>query len=178
MAAPLKFELAKGVGGSFRPTRMSFDIDDTLVCRFPGRPNERNRFGFIGAWLCEPLRQGTCFLVRELRARGSRFGLHDLRAEPVPIRLWLLLYGIRVDGVVNDARHRREVSRQGLPRLPSKYPPALGIDLHLDDSEGVRTEGDEHGFKVVVIRRNDENWTRRVLEGRSLSSVLVRKRAD
>jgi hypothetical protein len=48
--------------------------------------------------------------------------------------------------------------------LPSKYPPAFNIDLHVDDSEGVRMEGDLHGFRVVVVRPDDEDWTQKVLE--------------
>ncbi len=44
------------------------------------------------------------------------------------------------------------------------YPPAFGIDLHVDDSEGVRLEGEEHGFHVVVVRPDDERWTKRVLD--------------
>jgi hypothetical protein len=48
--------------------------------------------------------------------------------------------------------------------MPSKYPPAFDIDLHVDDSEGVRMEGDEFGFRVVVVRPDDENWTERVLD--------------
>ena len=48
--------------------------------------------------------------------------------------------------------------------MPSKYPPAFGIDLHIDDSEGVLEEGREHGFRVVVVTPNDERWTEKVLD--------------
>ena len=58
----------------------------------------------------------------------------------------------------------RALSGHRFSRLPSKYPPAFGIDLHVDDSEGVRMEGDEHGFRVVVVRPDDENWIQRVLD--------------
>ena len=56
------------------------------------------------------------------------------------------------------------VAAHGFSRLPSKLPPAFGIDLHVDDSEGVRLEGVRHGFRVVVVRPDDQHWTRRVLD--------------
>jgi len=47
--------------------------------------------------------------------------------------------------------------------MPSKYPPAFGIDLHVDHAEGVATEGREHGFRVVVVSPTDADWAKRVL---------------
>jgi hypothetical protein len=35
--------------------------------------------------------------------------------------------------------------------------------LHVDDSEGVRMEGDEHGFRVVVVSPEDRYWTQKIL---------------
>lgn len=64
---------------------------------------------------------------------------------------------------MNDDRHRRELSRRNFTDAPSKYPPAFEIDLHIDDSEGVRKEGDIHGFKVLVVNPDDEHWVEKVL---------------
>ncbi|NQD57776.1 hypothetical protein HP546_20795, partial [Pseudomonas sp. CM25] len=47
---------------------------------------------------------------------------------------------------------------------PSKLPSAFDIDLHVDDSEGVRLEGVDHGFRVVVVCPKDENWAQKVLD--------------
>lgn len=33
-----------------------------------------------------------------------------------------------------------------------------GIDQHLDDSEGVQMEGNAQGFRVVVVRPDDDHW--------------------
>jgi hypothetical protein len=52
--------------------------------------------------------------------------------SPRSLRGWFRCLGVPLAGVVNQARHERVVGRQG----PSKYPPAFGIDLHVDDSEG------------------------------------------
>ena len=146
--------------------RISFDVDETLVCRRTAAPTEVERLpSFIHRWLGEPLRRGTRSLVHQLRERGCSIWIYTSSGRTAfHIRLWLLLHGIRVDGIVNEERHRRELSGRRFSRLPSKYPPAFGIDLHVDDSEGVRMEGDEHGFRVVVVRPDDEHWTQRVLD--------------
>ena len=47
--------------------------------------------------------------------------------------------------------------------MPSKNPAAFGISLHVDDSDGVRLEGERHGFRVVVLSPDDEGWVRKVL---------------
>lgn len=52
----------------------------------------------------------------------------------------------------------------GLSKIPSKFPPAFDIDLHVDDSEGVQVEGNDYGFHVVVVHPQDEHWVQRVLE--------------
>lgn len=146
--------------------RVSFDVDDTLVCHGRSAPIEASRLpDIIHRWFGEPLRHGTGSLVRELRRRGCSVWIYTTSGRtPFYIRRWLLLHGIRVDGVVNSERHRAGLAVYGFSRLPSKFPPAFGIDLHVDDSDGVRMEGDAHGFRVVVVRPDDEHWTARVLD--------------
>ena len=48
-------------------------------------------------------------------------------------------------------------------RLQAKYPPAFGVDLHVDDSEDVKLAGEEHGFHVVVVKADDKHWAERIL---------------
>jgi hypothetical protein len=145
--------------------RISFDVDDTLVLHRLDGPPERGHFpAFIHRWFGEPLRRGTCSLMKELRRRDCSIWIYTSSGRtPNDIRRWMFLYGIRVDGVVNDERHHRELAGRRFSRLPSKYPPAFGIDLHVDDSEGVLMEGQEHGFRVLVVSPSDECWTERVL---------------
>ena len=152
--------------GRPRRTRVSFDVDDTLVCCGGAACCEASVIPqFICRWFCEPLRAGTGTLVRELRRRQCSVWIYTTSGRtPFYIRSWLLLHGIRVDGVVNSERHRQGLAAHGFSRLPSKLPPAFGIDLHVDDSEGVRLEGVRHGFRVVVVSPDDQHWTRRVLD--------------
>lgn len=45
----------------------------------------------------------------------------------------------------------------------SKNPKLFNIDLHIDNSEGVRLEGERNGFDAVIIKPNDEDWGNKVL---------------
>lgn len=146
--------------------RISFDIDDTLICHGRNAPIEISLVPkFFSTKLHAPLRKAAAFLIRELRRQGCSVWIYTSSSRtPFEIHLWLFLYGIRVDGVVNDARHRKAIAGRNFYTMPSKYPPAFDIDLHVDDSEGVRMEGEEHGFRVVVVNPNDDRWVHKVLD--------------
>lgn len=146
--------------------RISFDIDDTLACQLHHCAVEKSWLpACVHRWLGEPLRIGTRSLTRELRRQGCSIWVYTSSGRtPSYIRRWLLLYGIRVDGVVNSVRHYHALTAHGLANSPSKFPPAFDIDLHVDDSDGVRTEGHDHGFRVVVVHPEDENWAQSVLD--------------
>ncbi len=140
--------------------QVSFDVDDTLVCP-AGVPTEQFVPRWRRFWYNEPLRAGTRFLLRELLRRQCRLWVYTTSyRSPRYMHGWFKSFGIPLTGVIHQARHDRMVGRHG----PSKYPPAFGIDLHVDDSEGVRIEGDRHGFSVVVIAPDDLDWVTRVLE--------------
>lgn len=165
------------VTSSFRPGRLrvSFDIDDTLICHHGKGPTEERLLpGIIHRRLGEPLRHGTYALMRELRRRGCSIWIYTTSGRsPAYIRRWLLMHGIHVDGVVNSVRHHHELSQRGFRRPPSKFPPAFGIDLHVDDSDGVRMEGEAHGFKVVVVDPHDRHWTKHVLEALTQAQAAI-----
>ncbi|TDJ75779.1 hypothetical protein E2H86_14840 [Pseudomonas putida] len=146
--------------------RISFDIDDTLACLPEHSAAEDSKLpAFVHRWLGEPLRAGTRSLIRDLRRQGCSVWIYTSSGRtPAYIRRWLMLYGIRVDGVVNSDRHQHALNAQGFSKGPSKYPPAFDIDLHVDDSEGVRIEGHDHGFRVVVVCPKDERWAQQVLD--------------
>jgi hypothetical protein len=140
--------------------RISFDVDDTLVCDL-SVPTEQvvpwwRRWGYP-----EPLRRGTQSLMQELRGGGHQVWIYTTSYRPARyLRGWFRSFGVPLDGVVNQQRHERVVGRHG----PSKYPPAFGIDLHVDDSEGVAAEGKQHRFGVIVVSPTDLDWVARVLE--------------
>jgi hypothetical protein len=71
---------------------------------------------------------------------------------------------VRLEGAVNADVHEQQVKLPPGPYYPpSKYPPAFGIDLHIDDSEGVGIEGKRFHFEVLVISPRDAEWTSRIL---------------
>jgi len=146
--------------------RISFDIDDTLACQALHSDAEPSRLpAFIHRWLGEPLRIGTRSLIRELRRQDCSVWVYTSSGRtPAYIRRWLMLHGIHVDGVVNSVRHRHALTARGLSNAPSKLPCAFDIDLHVDDSEGVQMEGQHHGFRVVVVRPDDQQWAQQVLD--------------
>lgn len=158
--------LASGGSVQHVPIRISFDVDDTLACQPHHAEAEQSRVpAVIHRWLGEPLRTGTRTLTRELRRQGCSIWVYTSSGRtPSYIRRWLLLYGIQVDGIVNSVSHSHALNLHGFANSPSKFPPAFGIDLHVDDSEGVKLEGHEHGFRVVVVRPDDENWAQRVID--------------
>ena len=145
--------------------RVSFDIDDTLVLR--GEQTAVDD-GLLPDWLlrrmCEPLRAGTKKLFHELKHEGHEIWIctSSLRST-VQIRYWLALHGLRVDGIVNDDVHRARLEEMNFEETPSKYPPAFGIDLHVDDSPGVEMEGKRLGFRVLVVAQDDTDWGDKVL---------------
>lgn len=145
--------------------RISFDIDDTLACQPHHSAAEESKLPeCVHRWLGEPLRNGTRALIRELRRQNCSIWVYTSSGRtPAYIRRWLLLYGIHVDGVVNSVRHGHALAARGLSNAPSKLPTAFDIDLHVDDSEGVQIEGHDHGFRVVVVSPEDEQWAQKVL---------------
>jgi hypothetical protein len=140
--------------------RISFDVDDTLVCG-PAVPTEQFVPWWKRWWYPEPLRRGTRALMQQLQAGGHQLWIYTTSYRPARyLRGWFRSFGVPLFGVVNQARHEQVVGRQG----PSKYPPAFGIDLHVDDSEGVGEEGEIHRFSVAVVSPDDLEWAAKVLE--------------
>jgi hypothetical protein len=141
------------------PLRVSFDLDDTLVCD-AGVPSEHLVPLLYRRRYPERLRLGTRDLMRALEARGCRLWLYTTSGRPVAyLEGWFRSLGVRLEGVVNQVRHAEVVGCRG----PSKLPSAFGIGLHVDDSEGVAMEARAHGFRALVLSPHDRDWVERVL---------------
>lgn len=141
---------------------ISFDLDDLLingVKRF-----EVEKTGFLTRLLtAEQLRLGTAGLFKTLWSGGHAIHIYttSLRS-PFTIRLLFWAHGLSVDKVINKTLHDRMIRK--LPVRCSKYPPMFGIDLHIDDSEGVRLEAEKYGFRTLIIGEYDRQWTETVLQ--------------
>ena len=141
--------------------RIAFDLDGTLVPR-PGSVMRVERLGlFSQAISREQIRAGTPTLLSGVRRRGHEVWLYTTSfRSPARLRLWFASFGVRLEGIVNQARHQTVLADRNL--ACSKYPPAFGIDLLVDDAEGVELEGQRLGFSVLRITEDDESWCSRV----------------
>jgi hypothetical protein len=141
--------------------RISFDLDDTLIC-YGGVPCEP-RLPWLLRLLVrdEPLRRGASRLARELGNRGHELWVYTTSyRSPRAVRWWLRAHGIPVVRVVNGAEHAKCF---GHGSSPTKRPHAFGVDLHVDNSHGVAIEGERHGFRVCVVEPSAEDWVERIL---------------
>jgi hypothetical protein len=147
--------------------RVSFDMDGTLTCCEESLLTERQTPWFVRPWFKERLRAGTTFLLKELIHRGCDVWIYTTSdRNSIYLKLWFRTFlGVPIGGVINQEIHNRVVTRfqPFATRVPSKYPPAFGIDLHVDDSPGVAMEGDLYGFDVLLIAQDDAKWTGRIL---------------
>jgi len=139
--------------------RIAFDLDNTLIRGghdFPHEiPHRRFWAKLIGG---EQLRQGIRELAAHCRSQGWEVWVYTTSYRIAwAIRRLFWLYGISLDGIVNQHRHDREVQARC-----TKHPPSFGIDLLIDDSEGVRIEAGRHGFRMLVVAPEDEQWVEKV----------------
>jgi hypothetical protein len=139
--------------------RISFDIDDTLICG-TSVPTEQDASWWRRWRYPEQLRHGTRSLMTALVRRRCRIWIYTSSGRSRRhLKGWFESFGIPIEGVVNQTMHEKTVGLRG----PSKYPPAFHIDLHVDDSPGVAMEGADHRFAVLVIDPDDKDWVNRVL---------------
>jgi hypothetical protein len=84
--------------------RITFDLDDTLICFQEGVPQEPHPPWYL-RWLVtdEPLRLGAVDVFCELRIRGWEVWIYTTsNRRPSAVRRWLRCYGVRIDGFVNQ----------------------------------------------------------------------------
>jgi hypothetical protein len=148
--------------------RISFDLDDTLICYQDGTPYEPRLGWPWRTFFHEPLRRGARQLMHTLALQGWELWVYTTsHRAPRDVKWWLWCHGIRVRRVINQDVHERHLFHDRRERHPSKNPRAFGIDLHVDDSEGVAEEGRKHGFEVVVVSPTDPDWAEKVLSAAS-----------
>ena len=138
---------------------ISFDLDDTIISKTKF-PLEKETF-FHRILGIERIRLGTRDLFKELKARGHKIYIYttSFRSKS-KISLMFYSYGIPVDYIINQQKHTRNVKDKNI----SKFPPQFGIDIHIDDSLGVKMEGEKHGFNSIIISEKDKNWAAEIIK--------------
>jgi hypothetical protein len=145
-------------------TKIAFDLADTLI---PGQatfPLEAQ--GVLSRVLAyEPLRKGTISLMKSLHQDGWDLWIYTTSfRSPCYVRTLFRLQGVRIRGVINQYHHFKRVRECGQPYQDcSKYPPAFGIDLLVEESEGVWLESRRFGFEMVLVRQDDPGWADAVM---------------
>jgi hypothetical protein len=156
--------------------RVAFDLDDTLIARIHDFPLEPR--GLLSR-LCtrEPIRAGTIALFRRLMADGHELWIYTSSYRDPRAVWWLFrVYGLTVQGVITAREHELVVLSNFETYPPcAKYPPAFGIDVLVDDAEGIAREGQQLGFPVIRLRPDDADWTSTVLAG---VAELIRSRSQ
>lgn len=140
--------------------RIAFDLDDTLIPSVHTFPTELPPRRLPGRLLCRiPVRLGTTCLLRALAGQGHDIWIYTTSLRSCfSIRQLVNISGVAIGGVINGDLHAKQ-STKGC----SKYPPAFGIDVLVDDLAGVVLEGERHGFRVIPVSPDDEQWVENVL---------------
>jgi len=141
---------------------ISFDLDDTIIPGIKTFATEEHNFLQRIAGI-EKIRLGTIKLFQELRLQGHSIYIYTTSFRPIlKTKFTFYTYGIPVDKVINQKCHDEEL-KENKGRC-SKFLPAFGIDLHVDDSPGLKIEGEKFNFKTIIIKEADKNWTQTILE--------------
>ncbi len=141
---------------------ISFDLDSTLI------PNGNEftvayKSRIAGLFGIENIRKDAPKLIAELQHKGHDIHIYttSYRSER-KIRLYLKYYGIKVCKVINQIENRKVLKEHN--KYSSKYPPAFGFDVHIDDLEGVGIESETHNFKTIIIKPTNEKWAEKVIK--------------
>ncbi len=159
------------VGVFFNPKiqmKVAFDLDNTLIVSHFSFPVELPKRRFW-AYFCkyEPLRAGTVALFDFCKQQGWEIWIYTTSFRSVSyIKRLFWLYGIGLNGVVNQEIHNKKANANS-----SKYPPSFGIDVIVDDSEGVKIEGKKYNFNAIWIQPDNINWVADIKS--QLLSLLV-----
>ncbi|WP_338815331.1 HAD family hydrolase [Bernardetia sp. Wsw4-3y2] len=142
---------------------ISFDLDSTLIPHGNEFEAEKRNF-FIKFLGVEPIRIGTAKVISDLQKQGHTIHIYttSFRSQ-IKIRLMLFYYGIKVGKIINQSQNQRTLKKRNINA--SKYPPAFGFDLHIDDLKGVKMEGERLNFKTIIIKPNDKNWIEIIQKG-------------
>ena len=144
---------------------ISFDIDDTLMMHGNGYPLDKNRVPWLLRLIFkERFRKGSYYLFKTILSHGHEIAVYTTSSRKVwYVKWWFRFYGVKLRQVINQKVHSEVVSSISGRRIPSKNPKKFGIDLHVDDLEGVAIEGKDYGFQALIIDPEDKEWCDKVL---------------
>jgi hypothetical protein len=141
---------------------ISFDIDNTLIPYSDEFTVEDQSFKakLLGA---EPIRKRTIQLFKELEDRGHQVWIYTTSFRTkLQLKRTFWSYGLSPTNFINESINQKKLKQNHCKA--SKNPKLFGIDWHIDDSEGVGKEGEQYGFRTMIISPDDLDWTKNILE--------------
>jgi len=141
--------------------RISFDIDNTLVPYSDEFQVEEIR-SILNLITEEKLRIGTKQLFYKLKVEKHEIWIYTTSCRPIwKLKILFAKYGLYPSVFINEQINQSTQKQHNTNA--SKNPKLFDIDLHIDDSEGVKLEGEKLGFDCIVVNPSDTNWTNKVL---------------
>lgn len=142
---------------------ISFDLDETLFVPEKGFKTEPELSFPLNLIYKERLRLGTVALMKYIRDQNIQLWIYttSYRSEKY-IKGLFRCYGIKLDNVINGQRHATDVQANRTESMPSKYPSKYHIDLHIDDEDSVAQNGKIYGFRVFIIKGQDDEWVEKI----------------
>jgi hypothetical protein len=140
-----------------RRMKIAFDLDNTLIqyeYAFSTETPKKKLFAkLFGA---EALRLGTVELFHFCQKQNWETWIYTTSfRSKVRIKTLFWVHNIALNGVINQTIHNKKVTVRS-----SKHPPTFGIDVLIDDSEGVQLEGERFGFEVIVVKPDNDDWVK------------------
>ncbi len=144
--------------------KISFDLDDTLILTDKDAIYEKPVKGIRALFYKEKLRKGIIALCEELKSLGFDICVYTTSERSGSyIKHLFGLYGIKLNAIINQKVHKEFVQGKRKEVMPSKVPSKFGIDLHIDDDISVKQNGVQFGFNVLIISKEDKEWSLKVL---------------
>ncbi len=135
--------------------KVAFDLDGTLIrSNYDFQTEKPKKKLFAKLYKIQELRIGTTKIFEYCRQQNWETWIYTTSTRSTfRIRTLFWLYNIHLNGIVNQQIHNKKVKIAS-----SKYPPSFGIDVIIDDSEGVKIEGERYNFETIWVKSEDENW--------------------
>ncbi|KAA1243372.1 HAD family hydrolase [Aquimarina sp. RZ0] len=139
---------------------ISFDLDGTLIPN--GNEFDTEKRSVIAKCIgIEKIRKGTPDLISDLQSKNHNIHIYTTSFR-TKTNIWLTLkyYGIKANRIVNQTENQKLL--KSLHTNSSKYPKAFDFDIHIDDSDGVKIEGEKFNFKTIIIKPTDQYWIHKI----------------
>lgn len=141
---------------------ISFDIDNTLI-PYSNEFEVENRTLLSKLVGAESIRKGTIQLFNELENKGYQIWIYTTSfRSPFNLKKTFKSYRLNPTKIINERINQEKLRNNNCKA--SKNPKLFGIDIHVDDSEGVKIEGEKFGFKTIIINPNDREWTTKIIK--------------